>query len=436
MNITFDNLGGNSSLGFFNCNSTYYCRICELSRQECRVTTEDDLTKHRTKENYAVALDIIETSYKVDLKQTKGIARYCVLNDLTFFHIHDNFNVDIMHDICEGVIPYLHKNLFKYCIEKKKNSTEEDIKNYMFYHDYGVLNSRNVPSALCLARSNLGQNASQQKCLIQNLPYILYEFRNDPRLEKVWSCVYNILKILRIIYSANINESDLTTLEDAVSSYLKGLIETFAHVQLTFKHHMLIHYANVIRAVGPLVHMSTMRFEMYHKNFTNFARRSNNYINISKSLAVNNQKTALSKKLYQNEVTHGKLRIIENCLIKSYNSAMTDRAFESSGKISITKWLKINNNYYRKGLLLKDNNSSFYGIVEVYFQNGNFYFECEEYELMDFDSFLFSREIRKCIPVKYKIIKEKTLHVKKSFAKKIVGTKSFIFADCLDVPVE
>lgn len=424
-------------MGYFNCNSTYYCRICELSRDQCRSTTEDDLSKYRTKENYAIALDIIETSRKVDLKETKGIARYCVLNDLKYFHIYDNYNADIMHDICEGVIPFLLKKLFEYCIDKHLITDEQELKNYLFCHDYGVLNSRNIPSSICLARKNLGQNASQQKCLMQNVPYILHEFKYDPRLIKVWICVESILQILRIIYDSNIRESNLLKLEAAVSTYLKSIIECFNVVNLTPKHHMMVHYANIIRAVGPLVHMITMRFEMRHKSFTNYARRSNNYINVTKSLAVINQKAAISNKSYQCEISHGKLRDIPDCRIEYFKSLLADfRIFKNIKNSLVAKWLKINNYYYRKGLILQDNNSSFYEIVEILFQGGDFYFACEEYELMDFDSFFYSREIRKRVPIKYHIINEKTLHVKKSFTKKIVDSKFFIFADCLAIPVE
>lgn len=388
------------------------------------------MSKHRTKDNYAIALDIIETSQKVDSKDTKGIARYCSLNDLDFFHIYDNFNVDIMHDICEGVIPVLFNNLFQYFLREHLFSSIEEFNNVIFFHDYGVLHSHRIPSTISLTKPNLGQNASQNKCLLHHLPYIMHEFKFDPRLIRVWTCVVSLLKILRIIYSANVTENDLLELESTVSTYLRKIRECFDIKNMTFKHHMLIHYANVIRAVGPLVHMSTMRFEMTHKFYTNYARRSNNYINVTKSLAVNNQKAALSNNPYQCQISHAKLRDFHGS-IKSDTRILND-----SEKILVTKWLKINDSFYRKGLLLKDNNNSFYEIDEVLCQNGKFYFACEEYELMQFDAFLYSREIQKRVPTKYHILEEKSLCVRKTFMRKTVDAKSFIMADCLDVPVE
>lgn len=116
VNVTFDNLGGNVSLGFSVCSSTYFCRICDLTRTESKTTTKDNLAKFRNKDDYAIALDLIETSEKVNIQDTKGIVRYCVLNDMKYFHILDNYNADIMHDLAEGVMPFLLRNIFKHCI--------------------------------------------------------------------------------------------------------------------------------------------------------------------------------------------------------------------------------------------------------------------------------------------------------------------------------
>lgn len=391
------------------------------------------MNKHRTKDKYAIALDQIETSVKVDCKDTKGIIRYCKLNDMKYFHILDNYNADIMHDLAEGVIPFVLKNIFKFCIDNSL-FTEEELRNNALTHDYGILNSKNIPTALHIEKHNLKQNASQMKCLLHNVPYILHKYKDDPRITKVWPNVISILEIVRIAYDANITNYDLDKLEAAVSTHMKSMIECFPNVNLLLKHHSMVHYANIIRAVGPVVHMSTMRFEMLHKTFTKFARRSNNFINLSKSLAVNFQKSKLPETPYQYEVQHSKLMNINN-YIEMYENVLLE-TFATVERISETKWLRINNNYYRKGLLLKNNISSFCEIEKILCESGDFYFLCYEYELADFDSFLYSAEVHERMPRRHTIIKEKNLLVKKSFAKKIINCKSYIIADCLHIPVE
>lgn len=434
MNVTFDNLGGNISLGYSGCTSTYFCRICEITRAESKTTTIDDLSKYRTKDNYAIALDIIETSTKVDIKETKGIVRYCVLNDLKYFHILDNFNADIMHDLAEGVMPWMLQNIFKYCI-KSNLLTEEELRNKALFHDYGVLNSRNIPSSICFDRRNIGQNASQQKCLVQNLPFILQEFKYDPRLIKVWPCVTSLLEILRIVYNANITECDLVKLEAAVSNHMERSIEHFPAVNLLLKHHFMLHYANIIRAVGPVVHMSTMRYEMQHKNFTKYAHRSNNFVNVTKSLATNFQKSKLLETPYRYETKSAKLKNIPRIWCENYENTLL-HAFGSIENILITKWLQTNNNYYRKELILKNNQSMFCEIDEILFLSGKYFFLCHELALIEFDTFLCSVEILECLPRNYLVLEENSLQVKKSFPKKNVNGRFYIAADCLDIPVE
>lgn len=64
-------------------------------------------------EYYKKILDIIENATKVNLAETYGVKRYCVLNDLAFFKTFINFAVDIMHDCNEGVIKLLLELFFE-----------------------------------------------------------------------------------------------------------------------------------------------------------------------------------------------------------------------------------------------------------------------------------------------------------------------------------
>lgn len=75
--------------------------------------------KRRTKLEYDEQLKMIENSTKIEFKETKGIAMYCALNDLKYFHMLDSMAPDIMHDVNEGAIPFLLKNLFEYVMKHK-----------------------------------------------------------------------------------------------------------------------------------------------------------------------------------------------------------------------------------------------------------------------------------------------------------------------------
>lgn len=309
------------------------------------------------------------------------------------------------------------------------------MKNCALTHDYGILHSNNIPSPICIERRNLGQNASQQKCLLHNIPFILYQHKDHPKLIEKWPCVISIFKIVRIAYSAKINESNLFALESSVSAHMEAMIECFPAENLLLKHHYMLHYANIIRAVGPVVHMSTMRFETMHKKFTDVQRRSNNFINVSGSLASNYQKSKLFDTPYQSQISTGKLRTLPDNWTDRYDNVL-EETFKRVDQVFFTKWLRINNNYYRKGLILKTNDSSFCEIDEILFKNTDYFFLCHKLQHAGFDEFLFSLIIQEKNPINRFIVKEKNLGVKKSFSKKNVKGRFYIIADCLHIPIE
>lgn len=429
--MTFDNLGGNQSLGFSEgFNATYYCRICICMKEDCKKMTRDNISLYRNRENYANSLEKIKISQKAVLKETQGIHRDCELNKLKYFHILDNYNVDIMHDLMEGTCASLLSNFFDYGISNCIFS-EDEIQTSIQYYDYGILNSHNIPSKLSLGRKNLGQNASQMKCLMSNIPYIFAPYKDNAFFSRVWPCIQSMLVIIKIVYSSSITENDLKKLEQATHDHLSGMIKCF-NTNLTPKHHFMVHYANIIRLKGPIVHMSTMRYETKHKAFTNIARQTNNFVNLSKTLAVSYQTTAYLKKSYVNEIqTTVKQPVSPSCLRKY--SEIFACSFENPEKLLTIKWLKFNSNFYTQGLLITVD-SIFYEIDDIFISEDNHYFICTEFRFVNFDKYLNSIQIQKVFPEKKRLIQHKELSYKKSMAKRFAyNGQIFIILDSLEI---
>lgn len=289
INVSADNLGANNALCMSESfRSHYYCRICTMDSSECQKATHDNLDKYRNVTHYRNMLEIVRNSETVNLKETCGIKRYYKLNESKHFHIFKNFSPEIMHDVCEGIACFALNNVFSY-LQKNKVFNENELKNMVKYYQYPKNFRRDKPSILNFGRSNLGQNASQMKCLLLNIPFILMKFEHNVHVKKVWSCIVSLLRIFQIIHSGNINETLLKELEQCVSDHLKSLKDLF-EVGLIPKHHFLIHYANIIRLMGPLIHSSMIRFEAKHTVLKNIARRTNNFLNINKTLANEVQK--------------------------------------------------------------------------------------------------------------------------------------------------
>lgn len=198
--LSFDNLGANLSLGYVaSFSSSHFCRHCLRSKNQCHTTIEDNLNLLRTKAIYNEQLRIIQNSEQVKYDETQGLKFYCKLNDLLHFHIIDNPTVDIMHDLAEGVVPFLLKKLFLHAFDKKI-FTESELNWSTQFYSYGWLRRHEIPSSICLNKRSLGQNAVQSLCLFKHLPMILHEYRENDHLQTLWPCVISLLRILEIVY--------------------------------------------------------------------------------------------------------------------------------------------------------------------------------------------------------------------------------------------
>lgn len=303
VSIAADNLGANSALCMAESFRTFhYCRICKLSREECQLQYEDNLQLYRNDSHYSEMLEIVNDSEKVNLKETLGIKRYCKLNDLSYFSIFKNVSVDIMHDLNEGIIAFSLDHVFLYR-QKNKVLKEEDLKYIVKSYQYPMYFRQDKPSILNFNRNNFGQNASQMKCLFLNFPFILSKYEHNVHLKKIWPCVTSLLDIFHIVHSTSIDNPMLEELQECVKQHLEMVVLLF-EAGLIPKLHFMIHYANIIRMMGPIIYMSMIRFDAKHTDFKKFVRTTNNFMNINKTLAVkHNQNWQLAK-------THSAIKLL------------------------------------------------------------------------------------------------------------------------------
>lgn len=92
----------------------------------------------------------------------------------------------------------------------------------------------------------------------------------------------------QIIVSKEISERNIKRLEILIENHYKYLVQKFK-LKLIPKYHFFGHYPHIIRLMGPVILMWTMRIEGKHKIFTTAARKKQNFINITKTLAEYHQ---------------------------------------------------------------------------------------------------------------------------------------------------
>lgn len=278
--VSFDNLGGNTIFGMVKCfNAEFYCRICICNKYKCQKTTREIAEKIRNVKQYNILMDKIrslqESKTEIKPKETFGVLNYCILNDLHYYHSIDNRSQDIMHDVYEGAMPFVLKNLFARLVSRGL-VTKEKISEKVLSFNYGILERRNIPSLLLINKANLNQNASQTRCLMIHIPFIfvdLLQLENEEDrkyVHKVWKVVEYLLKINQIISSTVIREADLANLETYTEEFLRN-IKTIYGAHLIPKLHFMTHYVNTIRVMGPIAKLQMMRGDAKHQTFTRYA---------------------------------------------------------------------------------------------------------------------------------------------------------------------
>lgn len=141
------------------------------------------------------------------------------------------------------------------------------------------------------------------------------------------------------------------------------------------KHHLLLHYPRVIRAMGPPIFTSTMRFEAKHQDLKKIVQKTNNFKNINKTIAEKNQTLmSLHVNRYCDEIEIGStIDSFENNddfdLYKSYGLVL-------KGNKVLIKCLKLNNIVYKPKLLLL-HDSLFYEISMILESSDGHFFLCE-----------------------------------------------------------
>lgn len=165
--ILGDNLGMNQSCGFWRSTAEYYCRVCQMSSKFCKITPTEDPRKLRNRINYDK-----DVRY-----QSHGVKEKCIFNNITDFHIAENYTLDIMHDDL-GTGPYIFINVLNFLIYVENIITLEKVNSRISKFDYGYLEGGNKPRLLYEepCKNNVSgvnktivckQSAAEMLCLIR-----------------------------------------------------------------------------------------------------------------------------------------------------------------------------------------------------------------------------------------------------------------------------
>ena len=111
------------------------------------------------------------------------------------------------------------------------------------------------------------------------------------RIEDADNAVWQLVLLLRdsVETPPSLSESQIAYMKVLTEEYVETRQDLFPHSNLRPKHHYLLHYAYLSLQFGPLIQTWTMRFERKHSYFKRCIRSSQNFRNVTKSLADRHQ---------------------------------------------------------------------------------------------------------------------------------------------------
>ncbi|CAI5671395.1 unnamed protein product [Oreochromis niloticus] len=262
--VTGDNLALNGLLGFVESfSATNWCRFCLVNKEEIQSVFNEDSSDIvlRSRELHIEHCNAL--SEDPALTSVYGVKRSCVLNSLEYFHSTDNYAVDIMHDLLEGVVQYELKLFFQYMIKNGYISSSTLLDRIQTFN-YGFVERKNKPSGLKIDDNSkhLGLNAIQSLCILRNTPLIFGDIVE--RDNSHWNFVLLLLQIVDIVLSPVLTDGMICYLKHLICDHHNMFKNLFPGRKLIPKHHLMIHYPRCIKKIGPLIHIWCMRFEAKH----------------------------------------------------------------------------------------------------------------------------------------------------------------------------
>jgi hypothetical protein len=135
---------------------------------------------------------------------------------------------------------------------------------------------------------------------IRIMPYILFRLGVDgSEPSELVDLLLIIHKLNEYLQADSINLGDTDRFEDLIVSFFEKrqvCAEQYPQFKrMTPKYHFLEHYKDQMLSFGPLNSYWTARAEAKHRIFVNFAESAKNFINITKTLAIKNQKLLVAR---------------------------------------------------------------------------------------------------------------------------------------------
>lgn len=273
-----DNLGLNSLLSLNKSFSGVFCRFCKVSKSQSNTLYSEKFELMRNVENYNS--DVDEANPKLT-----GIKSVCIFNEIRSFHVVNNFCVDAMHDVFEGICHYDLCNIIKYFIQTMQYFSLELLNMRKQTFEYGAIEIDNTSPNITWAHLNnrhLKMSAREMLTFVIHFPLMVGDLVPDN--DEVWKFLLNLIQMIDHIMCFEINDTVIATLKSQIEFHNKEYVRIFKD-NLKPKFHILTHYPTVLKNSGPVRKFWCFQYEAKHKQFKLYSHAITSRKNICLSLA-------------------------------------------------------------------------------------------------------------------------------------------------------
>ncbi|XP_046863109.1 uncharacterized protein LOC124456810 isoform X2 [Xenia sp. Carnegie-2017] len=182
-------------------------------------------------------------------KKTYGLNQFSLLNNSKYYHVIGGLPPDAMHDILEGVLQYIVKELLKEFIFEKRYFKLDDLNKRMQAFDFGYHNDTNKPAPIQAQRllssdNSLKQHANQMWCLGLHLPFLIGDLIEVD--DQHWGLLCTLLQIVRISFTPIVSREQVSYLQILIQKLLQNFKELFPECSIIPKMHYMVHMPRAI----------------------------------------------------------------------------------------------------------------------------------------------------------------------------------------------
>lgn len=180
------------------------------------------------------------------------------------------------------------------------------------------------------------------------------------------------------------------------------MYQNLFNLPLKPKFHNLTHYPDIMLKSGPLIHLSTLRFEAKHREPKLSANVVSSRVNITKTLAIKHQLKLcyriLSQKGFQDNLTYDKAIFQNvNSVIPNFQKICSNIDGKLFEKVYVCRSISINNTEYKIGdvILFERNPPNFRKIDHILVNSKNLIcFIFKKIDIISFNEHMFAYEVK------------------------------------------